>query len=90
MDQVFDAQHRHTGAYLGLFVVALGDLVVGDVDETHLSLLILQLVVKDLRPKRINRAHEETLSNSNVSFQGCGMPTKYVRVEFPHGTSRWC
>lgn len=78
MDQIFDAERlsaedRHTGAYLGLFIVALGDLVVGDVDEAHLSLLILQLVVKDLRPKRINRAHEKTISNANVLFQGCRM-----------------
>lgn len=43
----------HTQAHLRLFIVALWDLVVGDVDVTHLPLLLLQLSVKDLKTEEI-------------------------------------
>lgn len=62
-------QKGHTGAYLGLFIVAIRDLIIGDVDKTHLSLLLLQLIVKDLKNTRITH-HKKTFFNTNVSFQG--------------------
>lgn len=46
-------EDTHTRAHLRVFIVALGDLVVGDVDETHLPLLLLQLGVKDLQTEQI-------------------------------------
>lgn len=44
--------HTPTQAHLRLFIVALGDLIVGDVDETHLPLLLLQLGVEDLKAQQ--------------------------------------
>lgn len=71
-----------TGAYLRLFVVALWDLIVGDVHKTHLSLLVLQLAVKDLKHKR-KTCHKETFL-THVSFQGYDISTKSVTKQATH------
>lgn len=42
-----------TQAHLRLFIVSLRDLIVGDVDEAHLPLLLLQLGVEDLKTEQI-------------------------------------
>lgn len=45
--------HTPTHTHLRLFIVALWDLIVGNVDEAHLPLLLPQLRVKDLKWKTI-------------------------------------
>lgn len=46
--------HTPTQTHLRLFIVALRDLIVGDVDEANFPLLVLQLSVKDLKTDEVD------------------------------------
>lgn len=41
-----------TQTHLRLLIIAVRDLVVSNVDKTHLPLLLLQLIVEDLKKKK--------------------------------------
>lgn len=64
-----------THAHLRLFVVTLGDLIVGDVDETHFSLLLLELTVKDLKTEQISLPlRPQPYNPSNYFYSASRLP----------------
>lgn len=64
-------------SHLRIFIVALGNFIVGNVDKTHLPLLVLQLGVKDLKAENrsfslLKSLPESRLLTNKYTLQKCG------------------
>ena len=53
-------------SHLRLFIVALGNFIIGNVDKTHLPLLVLELGVKDLKAENRSFSLLKSLPESSL------------------------